>query len=663
MKTAVYLICFCFAVSLGPLVQNLSASGPLAWHQLTFHGTDGQPVSVRGAKWTVLCFLGTECPLARLYGPRLQALSEQFQPDGVSFLGINSNIQDSPAEIDAYGRKHAIEFPMVKDTDQSIAESVGATRTPEVFIVDAAGLVLYQGRIDDQYEPGVSRAKPTKHNLQDAIQSLVDGTPIAEPKTIGVGCLITRIPKSFGSADPQSNDSDAIVTFTRDIAPILNKSCVECHRSGEIGPMELIDYDEVVGWGQMILEVIDQGRMPPWHADPKVGHFIGERRMDSKAREKIATWLDEGMPKGDVNDLPTPRIWPDGWQFDTPPDDVIVMRDRPFTVPADGVVEYQYFVVDPKWSEDRWIRAAQVLPGNAGVVHHAIVFVRPPDEMGTRGFGWMGAYVPGQRAVGLPSGHARLVPAGSKLVFQMHYTPNGRETDDRTKVGIWSIDADEVTHEVFTQVAIDHDFEIPPGANDYVVTMSVDSFPPNSRMLGITPHMHLRGTSFSLKAALAGGKSTALLNVPNYDFNWQHWYEFASPVDLTKIDSLEMEVTFDNSTDNPFNPGSGDYVFWGDQTWEEMAVAFFDVAIPRGGPRRKTETPATSSVAEIAAREKRIDDLVEQFLSQLDTNKDGVVTREETPLTFQRYGFNRNDLNRDGQIDRAEIRSNAAGRL
>lgn len=662
MKSPLYRICLGLALLMGLLAVNLSAVGPLAWHQLVFRGTDGQPVSIKPAKWTVLCFLGTECPLARLYGPRLQALSDQFDGDGVSFLGINSNVQDSPAEIDAYAQEHAIRFPMVKDADQSIAESVGATRTPEVFVVDATGVIVYQGRIDDQYKPGISRAEPTKHELRDAIEALVSGRPIAESKTIGVGCLITRIAKSK-MVDDASASTNASVTFNRDIAPILNESCVECHRSGEIGPMELVDYEEVVGWGQMILEVIDQGRMPPWHADPGVGHFVGERRLTAQARDTIATWLDDGMPEGDPSDLPPLRSWPDGWQFTTPPDDVIVMRDQPFTVPADGIVEYQYFVVDPKWTEDRWIRAAQVVPGNKEVVHHAIVFVRPPDEEGSRRFGLMGAYVPGQRAVGLPKGHARLVPAGSKLVFQMHYTPNGRETNDITRVGVWTVDADEVTHEVFTQVAINHDFEIPPDAENHVVKMSVDSFPPNSRMLGITPHMHLRGKSFLLKAVLSDGKTKELLSVPSYDFNWQHWYEFASPADLSTVESLEMEVTFDNSYTNPFICAPYDYVFWGDQTWEEMAVAFFDVAIPRGGPHQKTQETPVPSAAETAVREKRIDDHVNKFLADLDTDHDGVVKREESPLTFRRFGFNSIDRNRDGQIDRNEIRISAAERL
>lgn len=663
MKPIAYRPCVCvsrilLAFTFCLLNHASFARGPLAWPPQKLRGTDGKSVWIEPAKLTVVCFLGTECPLARLYGPRLQSLADRYSDRGVTFLGVNSNLQDSPSEIDRYAEEHSIKFPIVKDADQSIADSMGATRTPEVFIVDSTGMIRYQGRIDDQYEPGIARAKPTQNDLLDAIESVVSGNPVAHPKTNGVGCLITRIAKRESKSNVKSD-----VTFSRDIASILNKHCVECHRSGEIGPMELTDYDEVVGWGQMILEVIDQGRMPPWHADPAVGHFVGQRSMPASERKMIEDWLTQGMPQGDPADLPELPPGNSGWQFATEPDFEFKMRDRPFVVPADGVVEYQYFVVDPNWTEDRWIRGAQVIPGDASVVHHAIVFVRPPDGSGFAGIGWMGAYVPGQRAVSFPPGHARLVPAGSKLVFQMHYTPNGRTTPDTSRVGVWEIDAKDVTHEVFTQMAIDHEFEIPPGQKDHLVKMSVDSFPPNSRMLGITPHMHLRGKSFRLDAQCDDDSSVPLLRVPNYDFNWQHWYQFAEPIELDLLKSLQMSVTFDNSRANPFNPSPQDFVSWGDQTWEEMAVAFFDVAIPRDGPKRKSNGPAKLTQEQITAVNKKIDQYTDDFFAKMDVDKDGVITREETPVTFRRYGFHRIDHDGNGRIERDEVRSEAGERL
>ncbi len=638
------------------LSRSVPASGPIVWESLQLRMTNGDLAPLALADWQVVCFLGTECPLAKLYGPRLQEMSEKFAERGVSFLGVNSNLQDSPAEIDEYAKSLGIEFPIVKDADQKIAEAFNATRTPEVFVVDPRGIVQYQGRIDDQYEPGIARAEPTQHDLFDAITSLVAGEPLAVAKTAGVGCLITRVA-------PRHHDSSLrSVTFHRDITPILNEHCVECHRHGEIAPFELTDYDEVVGWGQMMLEVIDNGRMPPWHADPNIGHFVGERKMTQSARATIAAWIDAGLPEGNIADRPATPTWPDGWHIPQTPDVEIAMRERPFVVPAGGTVEYQYFVVDPHWTEDRWIRAAQVIPGDASVVHHAIVFVRPPDGSDSRGLGWMGAYVPGQRAAMLPPGHARRIPAGSKLVFQMHYTPAGKIANDITRVGVWFADQKTVTHEVFTSIAINHEFEIPPGAKDFVVDMQLDSFPRNAQMLGATPHMHVRGASFQL-VARRGDDHETLLSVPHYDFNWQHWYQFAEPLDLDTIDSLDMSVKFDNSSSNPANPAPQDYVTWGDQTWEEMAIAFFDVAVPLGTKRTPSKKKQVVAPEDIAAKQKAIDKRVQDFLSQLDVDGDGVVTREEAPLTFQKFGFRELDRNDDRVIDRMEVEFHAARRL
>lgn len=655
------LVLICFVE-----LRGAGAAGPISMLKLTLRDADGQAIVLPPSDYTVVCFLGTECPLARLYGPRLERLAQEFRGNSVGFLGVDSNMQDSPAEIAAYASDLGITFPIAKDSDQSVLAAFGAERTPEVFVIDAAGGIYYQGRIDDQYQPGLARTKPTQHDLRDAIESLLAGEPVDEPKTPGVGCLVTRIAQAS-----QANAETPTVTFTADVAPILNQHCVECHRESEIAPFALTDYDEVVGWGQMILEVIDQGRMPPWHADPKIGHFIGERRMSAKDRDTIAQWLDQGMAEGNLDELPPAPTWNAGWHLPTDPDMEIPMRDRPFHVPTDDVVDYQYYIVDPGWKEDRWVRAAQVVPGDASVVHHAIVFVRPPDGSDSHGIGWLGAYVPGQRTAMLPPGHARRIPAGSKLVFQMHYTPNGLASDDISRVGVWFASSSEVTHEVFTRVAIDHDFEIPPRTKDYEVNISLKHFDPESRLLGATPHMHLRGKSFRLKARRENGEVEELLSVPHYDFNWQHYYQFAEPLPLDAIDSLEMTVTFDNSAGNPANPAPEAYVTWGDQTWEEMAIAFFDVARPRKGKRDRAEPhekttgavgAATVIDPEPSAAQQAIEHRTHAFLKQMDKNGDGRVERDETPLTFQKFGFNKLDVNKDGILDYDEVTAAAASR-
>jgi hypothetical protein len=332
-------------------------------------------------------------------------------------------------------------------------------------------------------------------------------------------------------------------------------------------------------------------------------------------------------------------------------------------------VEYQYFVVDPGWSEERWIASAQVVPGNAAIVHHAIVFVRPPDGSDFRGVGWLAAYVPGQRTVRLPAGRARKVPAGSRLVFQMHYTPNGKVQQDLTRIGIQFADRQEVTHEVFTVMGIDQDFEIPPHAENHLVAGEVRSFPRQGELLSVSPHMHLRGKSFRLSAERAGANEV-LLDVPRYDFNWQHEYTFAEPMALASIDHLRFQVAFDNSPQNPVNPDPSQHVTWGDQTWEEMAVAFFNVSEPlQSDTPSVVEAPSSTSAsdasesAESVEQRKRVGRFVTEFFQKLDKDHDGLVQYDETPLAVQRFSFVEFDRDGNQLLTREEVEQVARERL
>ena len=644
------VLCFCCAGA-----AAVDERIDVVWDRLC--DVENESISIGDAKWKVICFLGTDCPLARLYGPRLRQFDEDFADQGVRLIGVNSNPQDSPADIKQYAQDHEISFPIMKDRDQTMARRFGATRTPEVFVLDRSNRIRYRGRIDDQHEPGITRSEPTQRHLRNALEALIAGRAAPEASTEAVGCLITFV------REPRRSDGrSSAVTFTRHVAPILNEHCVECHRAGEIGPFALTDYDEVVGWSEMMLEVIEQKRMPPWHADPRYGKFVGARTLPEEARATLASWIAQGMPEGAPQDQPAPPRRVGGWHLSNPPDIEFSMRARPFEVPAEGTVEYQYFVVDPEWEQERWIRAAQVRPGNASVVHHAIVFVRPPDGSGSGGIGWLGGYVPGQRTSPLPAGHARRIPARSKFVFQMHYTPNGRPAEDVTKVGVWFRDPDEVTHEVTTRVALNHDFEIPPGAKDFPVVFRLHGFARDSRLLGAMPHMHLRGKSFRLDAR-SRDRNETLLFVPAYDFNWQHWYQFQTPLSLEEVDALEMQVRFDNSTRNPTNPAPEEYVTWGDQTWQEMAVAFFDIAHPRGQPRTVARETETTDAKEVEKRRRLIEAATDEFLSKLDSNGDGFVEREETPDAFRGFAFHRMDHDGDGRLERSEIEAEASQRF
>lgn len=650
------------AISFGGVANGAEApsrNAPSAISGFQLADAAGNVVEIKSQsakQWTVVCFLGTECPLARHYGPRLNRLAKEFVAKNVRFIGINSNSQDSSKEVGEFAKEHGISFTILKDPGNKVADQFGATRMAEVFLLDQSLTIRYRGRVDDQYQPGVVRGQATRQDLRIALEESVAGKTVSVARTETTGCLIGRV--KTPTANPQ-------VTFCKQVSRVLNQHCVECHRPGEIGPFSLIDYDEITGWGDTILETLDSGRMPPWNANPKHGHFRNSRLMPETDKQVLRDWIKAGMPYGEVSDLPPPQTFSSDWQLPRTPDLVLKMRDKPFHVPATGTVEYQYFVVDPHFETDQWVSASQVIPGNRPTVHHCIVFIRPPDESDVRGVGYLSGYVPGQRSFSFPPGYARRIPAGSKFVFQMHYTPNGVEQQDLTQIGMTFIPEAEVTHEVLTLLGIEQEFEIPPHTADFAVHGDVGWFPRQAELLAIVPHMHVRGKSFQA-ASRCGDKMQILLDVPRYDFNWQHVYELKTPLKLDSIDELNFTARFDNSKQNPANPDPSQTVTWGDQTWEEMAIAFFEISEPRGAASEPEPQRNKQKLIVKDGPQKDDADSSEQFVKgffeRFDKNGDGQVEDHETPLAFRRFGFHRYDHDNDRRLTRDEVESAAAGR-
>ena len=617
---------------------------------------EGETISVESgaAKATAVCFLGTQCPMAKSYATILSKLQRDFEKQGVRVVGIMSNTQDSKQDVEEYVESLEVNFEVLVDSGHQVADQFGAQRTPEVYLLDQELKTRYHGRIDDQFAPSVARASATREDLRIAIEELLAGKPVSVKETSALGCVIGRAKKTKPS-------QEASVTYYRDVLPLLQSHCIECHRKGEIGPFQMNDYSEVVGWAETMLETMEDGRMPPWHADPNVGQFANARHLPDEARELFGSWIEEGCPEGSESDAPEAPTYTSGWHLSETPDLVLPMRSRPFEVPKDGVIEYQYFVVDPGFKEDKWLEAAQILPGSRDVVHHAIVFVRPPDGVPFEGVGWLTAYVPGQRAIPFPDGFARKIPAGSKFVFQMHYTPNGILRKDLTKLAIRYADESNVTHRLISLVALNQDFEIPPNSNAHGVTARLRGLPEESQLLAITPHMHYRGKSFeafatartvSTDAKQSASNKEMLLRVPNYDFNWQHTYMLQNPIAMDQLDEVSFNVTFDNSSNNPFNPNPDEVVTWGDQTWEEMALAFFEVAIPResNGNFRRPNGEKTANM------EAKIDAYVERVLAKMDDNRDGKIEESEGSVFVRHFNFRYFDSNKDGTVTREELK-------
>jgi len=522
-------------------------------------------------KLVVVVFLGTDCPLAKLYGPRLGDLARAYADRGVTVLGIHSNQHELLADLARYARDHHIPFPLLHDVGNVVADRFGAQRTPEAFVLDERRVIRYRGRIDDQYDVGLQRPRESGRYLVRALDELLAGMPVSQPRTEAVGCLIARA-TSVGKGE---------VTYSKDVAPILRQHCQRCHSPGQIGPFSLRTYSAAAAWAPTIREVIEQGRMPPWHANPKHGKFANDPSLSDGKKRTLLTWIDAGCPRGEPTDAPRPLTVSADWSIGVP--DLVVPMPESFTVPAEGVIEYQTFMVDPDFTEDRWVQAAEIRPGNRAVVHHCNVFLQPPGarepaEQGTLRSFCLAAMAAGTPATILPPGMAKRIPAGWRIVFVMHYTPIGSVQTDRTSIALKFADPNTVCKEVATKVMLDLDLCIPPHEANHVVSQ-IWRVNEDVLLLSMFPHMHLRGKSFCYEATYPDGETEILLDVPHYDFNWQHIYVLAEPKRLPEGTLLRCSAVYDNSASNPANPDPSVTVRTGPQSWDEMFNGYFDIVL------------------------------------------------------------------------------------
>jgi peroxiredoxin/mono/diheme cytochrome c family protein len=546
----------------------------------------------------VVVFLSVECPLAKLYAGRLANLAREWEPRRVIFLGIDANRQDALADLGRYAQVHQIPFPLLRDADASVADLFQATRTPEAFVLDERRRIRYRGRIDDQYTVNGRRAQPSRRDLAVALAELLAGEPVGQPLTPVTGCWIDR---------PGAASRSGKVTYARDIAPLIQQHCLGCHRPGQVAPFSLTTYLKTVRWAETIREVVREGRMPPWHANPNYGRFANDPSLTERERQLIETWVQNGTPEGDPADLPPPPAFADTWSIPNP--DQIVSLPRPVTVPADGVMEYQIIEVDPGFREDKWIQAAEILPSNRRVVHHCIVYLKHPEsdqptEQGALGSFCLTATTPGTPPLLLPAGMAKKVPAGWTFVFVVHYQPIGSVQTDQTRLGLVFADPRTVQKEVATKLLYADDFAIPPRTPDFRVERT-HLFSQDVLLLAMLPHMHLRGKSFRYEAVYPDGRTEILLDVPRYDFSWQHRYVLAEPKRLPAGTTLRCTAHYDNSAANPVNPNPDVTVRAGVQSWDEMFNGYFEWALAdqdltQSPPLGRALRPAILPVAGLA---------------------------------------------------------------
>ncbi len=577
----------------GQRMSNFTLNDPAANRPYSLYGFAGK-------KGVVLIFMGTECPVGNVYAPRMVVLNHEYRAKGIVFLGINSNAGDTEAEVAEHAKQYELDFPVLKDRDNVVADMALADRTPEVLVLDGAARIRYRGAIDDQYSYGARRPEPKNHYLRDALDAILEGREVETRATEVIGCRIERVePKvaekkagedvrvrpaapeimaAHEEIDPEVGDLGQ-VTYASTAAAIIQNKCQSCHRPGQVAPFPLTNYDEVRKHSAMIEEVVDNRRMPPWHADPRHGDFSNDRSLTAKERATLLAWIEQGTPLGDPKDIPEAPDYPEGWSIGEP--DVVFELPEPYTVPAQGVVDYVYLRVPTNFTEDKWVQAAEARPGARSVVHHILVFVDDHQGKGRRGpegGSHFCGYAPGDMPSNFADGTAKKIPAGSDLIFQMHYTPDGRVRQDVSKVGFVFAKA-PVTREARTVPVLNSKFMIPANADNVPVSASM-TLPHDVRLLSFMPHMHLRGKSFQYTITKPGGEPEIALSVPAYDFGWQSYYVLKEPMDLPKGTKIDCLAHYDNTAGNPHNPDPEKIVRWGEQTFEEMMIGYIDIDVP-----------------------------------------------------------------------------------
>lgn len=529
-----------------------------------------------GTRATVVTMTTLECPVARLLLPRLAELERSYADRGVRFVGIDPNAHDEADAIEERRAAVGVRFPILRDPTHVVCDRLGVARTTEVLLLDHEFRVVYRGAVDDQYTEGARRPAPTVRWLCDALDATLKGEPVAVARTDAPGCRL-------GAAEHDGRA--AAVTFHRDVAPILNANCVECHRPGQIGPMSLLDPETARSFADMIAEVTGEGRMPPWYADPRHGRFSNERRLTDTDKTRLAAWAASGASLGDPADAPAAPLFDDaGWAIGTP--DLVIELPDPVSIPATGVMDYRYVVIDPELTEDRWVEAIEIRPSAPDVTHHVLALevwpgVSVQDALAARdsqGFvdsGYYAVYVPGARPNVFPPGAAKELEAGTRFVMQLHYTPNGIATTDRTRMAFRFSHRDD-PDEVFTSGIANGALRIPANTRD-VSYQQVRRFDWPVKLLSVFPHMHSRGQAFRYEHLdEEGNVLRVLLDVPEYDFNWQELYRFEVPVLIDEDESIRVTAVYDNSAQNPNNPNPDQVVRWGDQTFEEMMIGYID---------------------------------------------------------------------------------------
>jgi peroxiredoxin len=558
--------------------------------------------------------------------PTLKKMQADYAARGVKFFLMDSSPEQARDALAKELASLGLDIPVLMDDTQLVGESLGVSRLAEAFVIEPkTWKVVYSGPIDNRFagKSPKPKAKAKPGYLAAALDAVLAGQPVAA-QTVALDTPGLSFPNRDRKADFVN------ISYTDQVAPILEKNCVACHSVGGIGPFAMNSYDMVKGFAPMIRESLRTDRMPPYNADPHVGTFGGSMNMDNRDIQTIVHWIEAGAPRGGGEDplkihaKPAPE-----WELGEP--DLVITLPS-YKVPASGVVDYQNPVVANPLTEGRWLRAATVKPSDRQAVHHLL----------SNG---VGGYAVGAETTTYPKGLGSWVAPGQQFRFQMHYTPYGKETVETTRVGLYFYPKDQPPQLMRrSTVVLNAGIEIPPNAAAHEEVAYI-TFPHDATLFTVFPHAHYRGKSMAVSMQRPGEKEELIVSLPNYDFNWQRGYDFATPINLPAGSRVITRYVYDNSADNPANPDPSIKVTWGEQSWEEMQYTAL-------GFRWNDETVASQKPEYMA------DLNASRTLGSMDHNLDGKVQKAELSGRMgQMIGanFEKMDADSDGGLNQAEL--------
>jgi hypothetical protein len=591
----------------------------------------------RDAKAVVLITQDNGCKLVRSLVDEYNDLAADYADRGVQVLMINSSADDGRDAIAAEAAGYGIDVPILDDSAQIIGRSLELERSGEVLVIDPRDWrIAYRGPLDNSEAVEAGQDSAETLYVRDTLDALIRGEMPAPRQLASIGCAV-----DYGDLAGEQ------VSYAEDIAPILEKNCLACHVEGGIGPWAMSEYRMVQGFAPMMREVVRTRRMPPWHADPAVGHWVDDAGMSDEETRTLVSWIEAGAPRGEGPDPLAERVdvsveWPLG-----EPD--VILEVPTFEVPASGVVDYQFPVVENPLDRDAWVVAATIIPGDTKVVHHVLMgsAAQAPAEGDRESVfeNYIMGYAPGNESARMPEGTGVFVPEGGVYLFQMHYTPYGKAATDTTRVGVYlAEEGQEPANFLRQHVVLNPAIKIPPREAAHEEHAYFE-FWDDAVIYSLVPHAHYRGHSAVFELDYPNGEREVVLSVPNYDFNWQRTYRFTEPKQVPAGTRIIHRTVYDNSANNPANPDPDREVPWGLQSHDEMLYG----SVSYSWVNERSDAPMHSNLTADTA----------QWLGFLDKDMDGLVQKEEMPsrlydsIGWFRWWFIDTDFN--GGLDLEEM--------